>query len=390
MSAQRRIRRHSGKRRRRQPSRVLLRSGGPAGPGSPERIDLDRSELESILERAKMAALSPAEYDTLHAAMETLIYLTQELEKNRVSVQRLKHLLFGTTTEKTQKVMEKILGEADKQNNSGDDAGESKDTEARQKAKGHGRNGTDTYTGADKVRVPHESLKGGDACPNCKKGNYSLGNAILIGFQKPDATRISGFRTWQKLGRYVRRNEKGIAIMAPIVWRKKVIHKGDERGVQEHDEETALAFKTAYVFDISQTDGKPLPAFARVNGDPGVYTERLREYITSKGIMFEYSDTIGSAEGVSSGGLIRLKKGLTAAEELAVLAHETAHEILHKNRDNMPKDKKVRETEAEAVAFVVCYGIGLDTNSASSDYIQLYNGDKETLMESLGRIQKTA
>jgi hypothetical protein len=88
--------------------------------------------------------------------------------------------------------------------------------------------------------------------------------------------------------------------------------------------------------------------------------------------------------------LIRLKKGLTAAEELSVLAHEAAHEALHKDRNNMPKDKKVRETEAEAVAFVVCHGIGLDTNSASSDYIQLYNGDKETLMESLGRIQRTA
>jgi len=96
------------------------------------------------------------------------------------------------------------------------------------------------------------------------------------------------------------------------------------------------------------------------------------------------------AEGVSVGGLIILKNGLTAAEELSVLAHETAHEILHANKDNRPKDKKVRETEAEAVAFVVCHAIGLDTNSAISDYIQLYNGDKETLIDSLGRIQKTA
>ena len=122
----------------------------------------------------------------------------------------------------------------------------------------------------------------------------------------------------------------------------------------------------------------------------GVYTERLREYVTNKGIKLEYSDAIGSAEGVSSGGLIRLKKGLSAADELSVLAHETAHEILHKNRDNLPKDKKVREIEAEAVAFVVCHGIGLDTNSASSDYIQLYNGDKKTLLQSLERIQRMA
>jgi transposase len=85
MSAQRRMRRQSGKRRRRQPSPARQTSGKPAGPDSPERIDLDRSELESILEHAK-TALSKAEYDKLHAAMETLIYLTQELEKKRVSI----------------------------------------------------------------------------------------------------------------------------------------------------------------------------------------------------------------------------------------------------------------------------------------------------------------
>jgi len=117
------------------------------------------------------------------------------------------------------------------------------------------------------------------------------------------------------------------------------------------------------VFDVSQTDGKPLPEFARVNGDPGVYTERLREYVINKGIKLEYSDSIGSAEGVSAGGLIKLKKGLTEAEELSVLAHEAAHEMLHRVKESTPKDKKVRETEAEAVAFVVCHGIGLDTNS---------------------------
>ena len=166
MSALRRIRRHGGKRRRRHPSPARQTS---AGPGSPERIDLDRSELEAILDRAK-TALSEAEYDKLHAAMETLIYLTQELEKNRVSIQRLKQLLFGATTETTQKVMKKILDEADKESNSGDDAAKDNDTEAPQKAKGHGRNGADAFPGAEKVCVPHESLKPGDACPNCKKG----------------------------------------------------------------------------------------------------------------------------------------------------------------------------------------------------------------------------
>jgi antirestriction protein ArdC len=218
--------------------------------------------------------------------------------------------------------------------------------------------------------------------------NYSLGNAILIGFQKPDATHVAGFRTWQRLGRHVKKGERGIAIMAPIVWRKNTGNADEEE--QERKEEILISFKTAYVFDISQTDGKPLPEFARVTGDPTIYTERLRDYVTSKGITIEYSDSIGSAEGISAGGLIRLKNGLCYAEEFSVLAHELAHEMLHTDSDDTPKDKKVRETEAEAVAFVVCNGIGLDTNSASSDYIQLYNGDKETLLQSLDRIKRTA
>jgi transposase len=188
MSAQRRMRRKSGKRRRRQPSRARQTSDGPAGPDSPERIDLDRSELEAILERAK-TALSEEEYAKLHAAMETLIYLTQELEKKRVSVQRLKQLLFGATTETTRKVMQKILDEADKKSNSGDDAAEGKDAKTKKKAKGHGRNGAEAYTGADQVRVPHESLKPGDACPNCQKGtvyeSVKPGHFVRIRGQAP-------------------------------------------------------------------------------------------------------------------------------------------------------------------------------------------------------------
>jgi transposase len=188
MSVRRRMRRQGGKRLRRQLSPARHRSDKPARSDGPERIDLDRSELEAILEHAK-TALSQAEYDKLHAAMETLIYLTRELEKNQVSIQRLKHLLFGTTTEKTQKVMEKILDEAEKKKHARDDAAEDEETENRQKAKGHGRNGADTYTGANKVHLPHESLKPGDACPNCKKGTVyetaEPGHVVRIRGQAP-------------------------------------------------------------------------------------------------------------------------------------------------------------------------------------------------------------
>jgi transposase len=168
----RRIRRQSGKLRQSQTSPAgSVPSGMAQHNGHPERIELDRSELEAILERAKTTALSQEEYTKLHAAMETLIFLTEELEKNRVSVQRLKQLLFGATTEKTQKVMEKILDEAGKASKLSDDIDDDgKEAQNRQKAKGHGRNGAEKYIGAETVRVQHESLKPGDSCPNCKKG----------------------------------------------------------------------------------------------------------------------------------------------------------------------------------------------------------------------------
>jgi len=141
----------------------------PQAEGPAERIDLDQSELEAILGRAK-TALSEEEYAKLHAAMETLIFLTTELEKKRVSVQRLKQLLFGATTETTQKVMKKILDEAGKEGASSDEAAAGQEPEIRPKAQGHGRNGAQAYVGAEKVRVPHASLKPGDACPRCQKG----------------------------------------------------------------------------------------------------------------------------------------------------------------------------------------------------------------------------
>ena len=132
-------------------------------------MEIDQSELEAILERAK-TALSEEEYGKLRAAMETLVYLTAELEKKRVSVQRLKQLLFGATTETTSKVMEKLLEEAGQEKPPADEAAPGRGTEDRRTAKGHGRNGAETYVGAEKIYVPHASLKPGDPCPSCKKG----------------------------------------------------------------------------------------------------------------------------------------------------------------------------------------------------------------------------
>jgi len=218
---------------------------------------------------------------------------------------------------------------------------------------------------------------------------YSLGNAILIQLQRPDATHVAGFRAWQRLGRHVKKGEHGIAIMAPVVYRRKA-EPDDSEENKDTDGGIVTTFKTAYVFDISQTDGKALPEFARAQGDPGVCLERLETFVAEKGIKLERHESLRMAEGVSTGGTILLKASLAPAEEFSVLVHEVSHEILHQDPANRPKKKTVREAEAEAVAYVVCQGIGLDVNTASSDYIQLYDGDKKTLMESLERIQRTA
>jgi antirestriction protein ArdC len=219
---------------------------------------------------------------------------------------------------------------------------------------------------------------------------YSWCNCLLIysqrPCQRPDATHVAGFHSWLKMRRYVRKGEKGIVILAPMVGRKRT---ADEELAQD-DRTRLYGFPPAYVFDVSQTDGEPLPEFVTMKGDPRGYTERLKQFVAGQHIALEYDRNIAPARGMSSGGKITLLPDLTPAELFAVFAHETAHELLHRGDRRAATAHAVRETEAEAVAFVVCSAIGLDAKTSSSDYIQLHAGDKATLAESLAFIQQTA
>jgi antirestriction protein ArdC len=215
---------------------------------------------------------------------------------------------------------------------------------------------------------------------------YSLHNVILIVLQKPTATHVAGFHTWHKLGRHVRKGEKAITIFAPILRRQKA----PELGSQENQEEVVLGYRTCAVFDASQTEGKPLPSIGRVQGDARRYSESLVAFAFSLGIRIEYSATIVPARGTSEGGKITLLPGLPSAEHAAVLAHELAHEFLHHQPRRAATSKTVRETEAEAVAYVVCQAIGLETGSSAADYIQLHRGDSKLLLESLHYIRLAA
>lgn len=211
---------------------------------------------------------------------------------------------------------------------------------------------------------------------------YSLHNVCLIVAQRPTATRVAGFHTWRALGRCVRKGEKGIAILAPIVAR----HRDD---TEADESRTVVGFRTAYVFDVEQTEGAPLPQASEAQGDPGEATARLKSAIVSQGIALEYADDLGGALGLSCGGRIRILTDLSAASEFAVLTHEYAHEMLHRGSDR-PESRNTRELEAEAVAFVVGQAIGLEVAEASRDYIHLYRGDSNALTASLERIQRTA
>jgi hypothetical protein len=217
---------------------------------------------------------------------------------------------------------------------------------------------------------------------------YSFGNILLILAQRPEATHVAGFNAWRDLRRFVRKGEHGIAIFAPMRLRAG----GDDDTAEPSAEKprTILRFRVVHVFDIAQTDGEPLPEPARVAGDPMVYADRLRAHVAACGITFERTEVPFGADGVSTGGRIAVRPGLPPAEEFAVTVHELAHELLHRGEDREAFSKTVRETEAEAVAFVVSAAIGLDTGNSASDYIQLYNGDTEILSASLDRIQKTA
>lgn len=224
--------------------------------------------------------------------------------------------------------------------------------------------------------------------------NYSFGNVMAIAMQRPDAVRVAGFHTWKSLGRNVKRGEKAIRILAPLIGRGKSV-ASDADDADEAEESTAkphvYGFRGVCVFDISQTEGKELPAFSRVSGDAGDVKAKLEAFASKSGIVVEYVEDLGGAEGVSIGGTIRVLRDKPDAETVSVLSHELAHEILHKQADRRESGaKNRRELEAEAVAFIVGQAIGLEVGTASADYIRLYDGNPETLSGSLEAISKAA
>ena len=224
--------------------------------------------------------------------------------------------------------------------------------------------------------------------------NYSFGNILAIARQRPTATRVAGIRTWNELGRFVKRGEKGIQILAPIIGhrrRKEAAEQEQDGNSQAKPAPMLIGFRAVYVFDYSQTEGVDLPEFDHnVSGEVGAHRERLIAFLGAQNIKLEFNEKIAPALGVSYGGRIALLPGQSKAEEFTTLVHETAHELLHKTERRTMTTATVRETEAEAVAFIVGQAVGLEMGTASSDYIQMYAGNAALLAESLEVIQRTS
>jgi len=222
--------------------------------------------------------------------------------------------------------------------------------------------------------------------------SYSFGNILQIARQRPTATRVAGIRSWNEMGRFVKKGEKGIQILAPMIgYRRNRKDTAAEPEPETKPQSVLIGFRAVYVFDVAQTEGTDLPEFEHtITGEVGEHRDRLIDFLAQQNIALEFNEKIAPALGVSYGGKIALLPGQSKAEEFVSLVHETAHELLHKAERRTMTTQTVRETEAEAVAFIVGQAVGLEMGRASSDYIQMYAGNAALLAESLEVIQRTA
>ena len=210
---------------------------------------------------------------------------------------------------------------------------------------------------------------------------YSLHNCFLIFGQMPTATHVAGFHAWRKLGRTVKRGEKGIAILAPILVKRQSEDDPEERTAQ-----VVTRFRTVYVFDVSQTEGDDLPEAPVLTGN--ACDEDLALALTlfadEQGITVQTEAITGNAMGLSKGGIIVLDESLKGADRFAVMVHEIGHELLKHRERRYELDQKAREVEAESVAFVVCEHFGVSTTAPA--YLGLHGADAKDIIVHLSNI----
>ena len=215
---------------------------------------------------------------------------------------------------------------------------------------------------------------------------YSAGNCLLIMMQRPDATRVAGFRAWQKLGRQVKRGERAIRILAPVTYKVE----GDDEDEQAR---RVAGFRVASVFDVSQTDGDPLPDFdfaQRLEGDDdgGLYG-RLAALAEREGLEVSRAPELarGETNGYYTGSLIWVRPDVSARMAAKTMAHELGH---HFAGHTLGSCREAREITAESVAFVTLGHYGIDTGAYSFGYLASWAEDAAQLRERLGGVLELA
>jgi len=227
---------------------------------------------------------------------------------------------------------------------------------------------------------------------------YSSWNTIAIFVQRPEATVVGGYRTWQQLGRHVRRGERGIAILAPCTYRTNSAGNDNAEPPDEPGRTVLRGFKVVHVFDVDQTEGEPLTqiAPALLQGDaPASLLDSLVASISAAGFTFERGPMPApytQANGITAHDTRRVvvRHDLAPAQAAKTTAHELAHVLLH-GPDRPAQTRDRAEVEAESVAYVVCAACGVDTDTYTFPYVSHWaKGDLDLVRATAERVMACA
>ena len=245
--------------------------------------------------------------------------------------------------------------------------------------------------------------------------HYSVNNQMLIFSQCPHATLVAGYQKWQnQFSRHVLRGEKGISILAPTPYKIKVekekldpdtklpLLDADGNTITEEKEVQIPMFRPVKVFDVSQTDGKPLPErvqspVAELTGNVEHYEAFMEALRRVSPVPIEMKPLSNDLDGFFSPSKqsITLRAGMSEVQTVCAAVHEIAHSKLHdyaKQPNSQPKDSSTEEIEAESIAYTVCAYFGIETSANSFGYVATWSKDKDlkAFKESLDTIRKTS
>lgn len=243
--------------------------------------------------------------------------------------------------------------------------------------------------------------------------NYSFNNTLLIAMQKSDATLVAGYKAWQKnFERHVNKGEKAIRILAPAPYKIKeerdkidpvtqeLLLDKDGNPQKEEVEITIPAFRAVSVFDLSQTDGKPIPELTakELLSDVEGYQDMIRAVEAISPVPIELEEIAGDSKGYydREAKRIAVQENMSESQTLKTMIHEVAHSKLHSKEveqdEQMRKDRNTKEVEAESVAYTVCQHFGIDTSDYSFGYIAGWSSGRDTkeLKSAMDTIRRTA